>query len=230
MVGGIAHFINIDAIVAILALLFPTPMLSFLYLSCAVMNTHRIKQLRSREADTLKFLSNLDQIKVPGLRPSMSMSDIVSHIGHCISEQMTSGNPAFASDNQHNRLILDEITQYLLNDSLVTAASDEQFLMSRVNSLCCLLQKDPSTAQDSNVRTDNDGGKVDEESNLDLELSCKSKVVESQDDDASGCKQVTSGGIPRKESVGELLLNLPRIASLPQFLFHASEDSGNQVR
>ncbi|KAF7814580.1 uncharacterized protein G2W53_028549 [Senna tora] len=202
------------------------------------METLRNKQLRNREADTLKFLSNLDQIKVPGLHPSMSMTDIVSHIGQCISEQMTSGNPIFTGDNsQHSRLILEEITQYLFNDSQsqVTEASDEQFLMTRVNSLCCLLQRDPSTlaSEGTNVRTDLSvgGGKVSE-SNLDLELSCKSKVVESegQQGEASGLNKVTNSGIPRKESVGDLLLNLPRIASLPQFLFHTSEDSGNRVR
>ncbi|XP_054783137.1 uncharacterized protein LOC129290402 [Prosopis cineraria] len=196
----------------------------------SVMEPQRIRHL-SREADTLKFLNNLDQIIVPGLHPSMSMNDIVNHIGNCISEQMTSGNPAFASDNQ-SRQILEEITQYLLNDSLVTAASDEQFLMSRVNSLCCLLQKDPATAQDTNVRNYNPDGsaRVSQKTNLDLELSCRSTVVESGDDDASGSKQVSGSGMRRKESVGELLLNLPRIASLPQFLFPMSDDSVNRVR
>lgn len=200
-----------------------------------------MKLLRSREADALKFLNNLDQIKVPGLHPSMSMTDIVSHIEHCISEQMTSGNPTFAGDSQQSRLILEEITRYLFNDSQaqVTAASDEKFLMSRVNSLCCLLQKDPSTsstAEVTNVRTDlsvgtNGGGEVGE-SNLNLELSCKSNVMESkgQQHEPSTRKQVSGSGIPRKESVGDLLLNLPRIASLPQFLFPMSEDSGNRVR
>ncbi|XP_028769828.1 uncharacterized protein LOC114749577 [Neltuma alba] len=202
------------------------------YPPSSVTEPHRIKQPRNREFDALKFLNNLDQIKVPGLHPSMSMNDIVNHIGNCISEQMTSGNPAFSSDNEQSKLILEEITQYLLNDSLVTAASDEQFLMSRVNSLCCLLQKDPATTQDTSVRTDNsDGsGKVGEKTNLDLELSCRSTVVESGDDDASGSKQVSGSGMRRKESVGELLLNLPRIASLPQFLLPMADDSVNQVR
>ncbi|KAK4268066.1 hypothetical protein QN277_024771 [Acacia crassicarpa] len=197
----------------------------------SVMEPLRIKQLRSRETDALKFLNNLDQIKVPGLHPSMSMNDIVNHIGNCISEQITSGNPAFASNNEQSKIILDEITQYLLNDSLVTAASDEQFLMSRVDSLCCLLQKDPAATQDTSLRTNSDAsGKVGEKTNLDLELSCRSTVAESGDDDASGSKQVSGGGMRRKESVGELLLNLPRIASLPQFLFPMADDSVNQVR
>lgn len=192
----------------------------------------RIKQQRSREADTLKFLNNLDQIKVPGLHPSMSMNDIVNHIGNCISEQMISGNSASASDNEQHKMILDEITQYLLNDSLAIAASDELSLMSRVNSLCCLLQKDPAATQDTNLRTNytDVSENVGEKTNLDLELSCRSTAVESGDDDASGSKQVSGYGMRRKESVGELLLNLPRIASLPQFLFPMADDSVNQVR
>ena len=141
----------------------------------------RIKQQRSREAGTLKFLNNLDQIKVPELHPSMSMNDIVNHIGNCISEQMISGNSASASDNEQHKMILDEITQYLLNDSLAIAASDELSLMSRVNSLCCLLQKDPAATQDTNLRTNytDVSENVGEKTNLDLELSCRSTAVES---------------------------------------------------
>nr|AFK36890.1 unknown [Lotus japonicus] len=65
-----------------------------------VMNSHAIKDFRSRGAETLKFLSNLDQIKLPGLHPSMSMDDLVNHIGHCISTQMTSENSKFGGDSQ----------------------------------------------------------------------------------------------------------------------------------
>ncbi|KAL0397166.1 UNVERIFIED_CONTAM: hypothetical protein Scaly_0165000 [Sesamum calycinum] len=44
----------------------------------------------------------------------------------------------------------------------------------------------------------------------------------------SGSNKVSS--MSRKDSVGDLLLNLPRIASLPQFLFNISEDLENQAR
>ncbi|KAG4400258.1 hypothetical protein GLYMA_07G021300v4 [Glycine max] len=269
----------------------------------SVMNIHAMKDFRSRGAETLKFLSNLDQIKLPGLHPSMSMDDLVSHIGHCISEQMGSDNPNFAGDNQYSRSILEEFTQYLFNDSQHATTSDEQRVMSKVNSLYCLLQKDPSTAEDmtkngnslgdanalsrvnslysllqnaedamarngnglrdadvmsrvnslycllqkdpytaedTNTMTRNgngldadEGGKVGVSNSNITELSqpCKTKVsdLEVQADDASGCKQGGTG-MSRKESAGDLLLNLPRVASLPQFLFNMSEDSVNKVR
>ncbi|RZC00970.1 hypothetical protein D0Y65_016646 [Glycine soja] len=227
----------------------------------SVMNIHAMKDFRSRGAETLKFLSNLDQIKLPGLHPSMSMDDLVSHIGHCISEQMGSDNPNFVGDNQYSRSILEEFTQYLFNDSQHATTSDEQRVMSknaedamarngnglrdadvmsRVNSLYCLLQKDPYTAEDTNTMTRNgngldadEGGKVGVSNSNITELSqpCKTKVsdLEVQADDASGCKQGGTG-MSRKESAGDLLLNLPRVASLPQFLFNMSEDSVNKVR
>ena len=47
-------------------------------------------------------------------------------------------------------------------------------------------------------------------------------------EDVLGCKQPPP--MSRKDSVGDLLLNLPRIASLPQFLFNISEDVDNQAR
>ncbi|KAL2617737.1 hypothetical protein AAZV13_08G204900 [Glycine max] len=205
----------------------------------SVMNIHAMEDFRSRGAETLKFLSNLDQIKLPGLHPSMSMDDLVSHIGHCISEQMGSDNPSLAGDSQYSRSILEEFSQYLFNDSQHATTSDEQRVMSRVNSLYCLLQKDPSSAEDTDTMTRNgngldadEGGKVGVSNSNTTELSaCKIKVpdLEVQPDDASGCKQGVSG-MSRKESAGDLLLNLPRIASLPQFLFNMSEDSVNKVR
>ncbi|XP_027344917.1 uncharacterized protein LOC113857298 isoform X2 [Abrus precatorius] len=202
----------------------------------SVMNAQTIKDFRCRGAETLKFLSNLDQIKLPGLHPSMSMDDLVSHIGHCISEQIASDNPIFGGDSQYSRSILEEFTQYLFNDSQHTTASDEQYVMSRVNSLYCLLQKDPSTTQDTMTRNGkgldaDEGAKVGVSNSTHTQLSsCKTKVadLEVQPDDTSGCKQGT--GMTRKESAGDLLLNLPRIASMPQFLFPVSEDSVNKVR
>jgi hypothetical protein len=53
--------------------------------------------------------------------------------------------------------------------------------------------------------------------------------IQQDDDDASGSQQ-QGNGLSRKESAGDLLLNLPRIASLPHFLFPMSEDSDSHVR
>ncbi|XP_050910078.1 uncharacterized protein LOC127123953 [Lathyrus oleraceus] len=107
----------------------------------SVMNPHAIIGFKSRGAESLKFLSNLDQIKLPGLHPSMSIEDLVNHIGHCITEQMGPENSSFASD----RAKLEEFTQYLFNDSQIQPASDEQNVMSRVNSFYNLLQKYPNS-------------------------------------------------------------------------------------
>ncbi|KAL1340303.1 uncharacterized protein [Arachis hypogaea] len=215
-------------------------------------NTHAVRDLGNRGAETLKILSNLDQIKLSGLHPSMSMNDLVNHIETCISEQMASGNPNFAGgDGQLSRSILEEFTQCLFNDNtqLAAAVPDEHYVMSRVNSLCCLLQKDninsnPSTVTTGTMRRNGNNG-VDADANGKIGGSesnnnnntnqCKSKGIDlelnQQDGDGSGCnKQQGSSGLARKESVGDLLLNLPRIASLPQFLFPMPEDSVNQVR
>ncbi|KAI5443319.1 hypothetical protein KIW84_012105 [Lathyrus oleraceus] len=89
----------------------------------------------------MKFLSNLDQIKSPGLHPSMSIEDLVNHIGHCITKQMGPENSNFASD----RAKLEEFTQYLFNDSEIQPTSDEQNVMSRVNSSYNLIRKDPNS-------------------------------------------------------------------------------------
>ncbi|KAJ7962726.1 ATP-dependent DNA helicase [Quillaja saponaria] len=199
----------------------------------SVMGTNVIEEFRSSRGDNLKLLSTLDQIKVPGIHPSMSMSDLVSHIGHCISEQMTSGNPTFAGDSQH-RAMLEEITQYLFNDSQLTSTSDEQFLMKKVDSLCCLLQKDPSTAQNLQVKAGNGLGgngdtRVGERDSI-LVSPSKSKTAENEGELDYTCGRKQATGMSRKESFGELLLNLPRIASLPQFLFNLTEDSNNKAR
>lgn len=187
------------------------------------MNPHAIEDFR--KAETLKFLSNLNQIKLPGLRPSMSRDDLVNHIGHCISEQMGPDSSNFA-----DRSMLEEFTQYLFADSQLMQASDEPYVMSRVNSLYCLLQKDPSTTEDKTVHNTDDDRKVDASNNS---TRCETKMVDLEseqrdDDDDSGNQQEI--GLSRKESAGELLMNLPRIASMPHFLFPMSEDSGRQVR
>ncbi|KAJ7009872.1 hypothetical protein NC653_000547 [Populus alba x Populus x berolinensis] len=184
-----------------------------------VMETHAFEETRSNRTGEQKLPSNCDQIKVPGLHPSISMSDLVNHIGHCISEQMTSGNSILSGGDIKSSDILDEITQYLLGDSQVMSASDEQSVLSRVNSLCCLLQKDPATARDlqakslSNLDVDHD--KRINETNSATASACQSKFVEGfpapegEASNVSICKQAPA--MSRKDSVGELLLNLPKM-------------------
>lgn len=184
---------------------------------------------------------NWDQIKLPGIHPSMSMSDLMNHIGHCISEQMTSGNQPLSEEGSDCREILEDIAQYLLSDTQLTAASDEKSLMSRVNSLCCLLQKDPGTAQNLQVSGESSDGRPDDGNGNNAQLNNifelmpdnrprgDIKAPEGDTKDVSGSKPTT--GMSRKDSFGELLLHLPRIASLPKFLFNISEDdSESQAR
>ncbi|RDX97945.1 hypothetical protein CR513_19207, partial [Mucuna pruriens] len=179
----------------------------------SVMDCTSIEGSTSSETDS-KGPRNWDQIKFPGLRPSMSVSDFIGQIELCLSEQITSGNPPFSDGGSECKEILEDIAQHLLNDNQVAATSDEKSLMSRVNSLCCLLQKDPVTRQhshfteDSTVEVPEDGKDV--------------KPAEEELRDASAGKQAL--GMSRKDSFSDLLLHLPRIASLPKFLFNISEE------
>ncbi|XP_021911836.1 uncharacterized protein LOC110825670 isoform X2 [Carica papaya] len=155
----------------------------------SVMDTSAIEEIRSsglKEPDW-------NGIKVPGLPPSVSMNDLMSHIGQCISEQMALANPNALS------------------------ASDER-LMSRVNSLCCLLHKD--SAIENGLQGDDDSNSKLVETNT---LSLSKNFPEDDGNSSMAFSQKQSAAILRKDSVGELLLNLPRIASLPQFLYGVSE-------
>ncbi|KAJ0965781.1 hypothetical protein J5N97_026919 [Dioscorea zingiberensis] len=136
------------------------------------------------------------------------MRDLANHLEQCISEQMISGNPG---NSLPSRDVLEELTQYLLSDTQVSSTSDELSLMSRVNSLCCLLQKDGPTVQ--NLQTSNNHESLDEYG-----------PHSTPQDDRNDAAVLKQQGISRKESFGDLLLHLPRIASLPQFLFNISEE------
>lgn len=89
--------------------------------------------------------------------------------------------------------------------------------MCRVNSLCCLLQKDPSTSQNLEAKRDDN---IDINSDQNIGETFAASTHESnpaegdgESNDGSGCKQAPT--MLRKDSFAELLLNLPRIASLP---------------
>ncbi|KAA3470629.1 Pre-rRNA-processing protein IPI3 [Gossypium australe] len=186
------------------------------------------------EAVDSKGPRNWDQIKVPGLHPSMSMSDLMNHIGHRLSEHMTSENPS--SENRPDcQEMLEDIAQYLLSDTQFTTASDEKSLMSRVNSLCCLLQKDNTTGTSSQANGENydgsDDGKdvqLNRSHGFEFNITGKDdvKAFEGETKEVSSSRQAP--GMSRKDSFSELLLHLPRIASLPKFLFNISEEDGER--
>ncbi|KAE9609810.1 hypothetical protein Lal_00006755 [Lupinus albus] len=201
----------------------------------SVMDCRTIEgSLTSSETDS-KIPRNWNQIKVPGLRPSISLSDLIGHIEHCLSEQITSGNPSFNGEGPEYQEMLENISQYLLNDNQATAASDEKSLMSRVDSLCCLLQKDTTEVHNSrdneNTIEGPDGGK-------DVQISHNNfdpiqgkisrmdiKAAEEDPGDVSSGKQ--AAGMSRKDSFGDLLLHIPRITSLSTFLFNISEQDSD---
>lgn len=186
------------------------------------MDSRAIEGNGSSEAVDSKGPRNWDQIKVPGLNQSMSMTDLMSHIENCISEQITSGNPPSADQQSEYQVILDDISHYLLNDNQSTTASDEKSLMTRVNSLCCLLQKDPVTGE--SCAEGPAGGKDDQlKNNPDDKVRPDAKAPEEDAKDVLGGRQAPPA-MSRKDSFGDLLLHLPRIASLPKFLFGISEE------
>ncbi|WVZ82211.1 hypothetical protein U9M48_029498 [Paspalum notatum var. saurae] len=162
------------------------------------------------------------QLKVPGLRPSMSVDDLVNHLGNCISEQITSGNPALANNEVPTKETLGEIAQYLLGDTQgpPVSASDERSLMARVDSLCCLIQKDAAPiAKPKPEPNDSDS--------IGVEASDGSEEEFSSAPTGRSMDATNPPAMSRKDSFGELLTNLPRIASLPQFLFKIPEDNEN---
>ncbi|KAI3671484.1 hypothetical protein L1987_87222 [Smallanthus sonchifolius] len=186
----------------------------------SVMDTSASEEMRSTEIKELKGM-------VPGLHPSMSMSDLVDHIENRITKNRTPGDHhPLSHEEQESLHILEDISRCLFNDSQHTSStSDEKSIMSRVNSLCCLLQKDPTTAHDLKGETETDSDyeklvaeKGSDESNPFTGLTTGSKVPEDSSEEAGDNKPTP--GIPRNDSVGELLLNLPRIASLPRFFFN----------
>ncbi|XWS16958.1 hypothetical protein CRYUN_Cryun33cG0026400 [Craigia yunnanensis] len=205
--------------------------------SSSVMDSRAIEGSGVCEAVDSKGPRNWDQIKVPGLLPSFSMSDLMNHIGSCLSEQMTSGNPS-SENGPDCQEMLEDIAQYLLSDTQFTSGSDEKSLMSRVNSLCCLLQKDTTTGTNLQANGENydgpDNGKdvqlnKTHESEFNITAKGDAKAFEGDTKEVSSSKQAP--GMSRKDSFSELLLHLPRIASLPKFLFNISEEDGeNRAR
>ncbi|KAG6523579.1 hypothetical protein ZIOFF_013440 [Zingiber officinale] len=59
----------------------------------------------------------------------------------CSVEELASGNTSLSCDALFDKDVTDSIPQFFDNDSQSSAASDEQSIISRGNSLCCLLQQ-----------------------------------------------------------------------------------------
>lgn len=193
----------------------------------SVMDTRAVGKNANSVGYDSHGLRNLEQLKVPGLRPSMSMTDLVSHIETCISQQINSGN--LQSDEALEcKGMLEDIAQMWLSDTQCATASDEKSLMKKVNSLCCLLQ-DPTASHEPNLNGENHLQKPVQPNDASSSSACENKGNDEENDkDFAGGKPTPS--IPRIDSFGDLLLHLPRIASLPKFLFNIAEDDENQAR
>ncbi|RRT42784.1 hypothetical protein B296_00054219 [Ensete ventricosum] len=148
-----------------------------------------------------------DHLTVPGLKPSMSISDIINQIGYCISDQFASRNPHSSGTVICDKEML-ELVESLFTDSQMPA-SDERSIMLKVNSFCCLLQ-DAGVVHSQQM---NCGGPLTTDNGF---------CPEEESNKASSRR--TAANISRKDSFGELLMHLPHIASLPQFLFDIAED------
>ncbi|CAN1328723.1 hypothetical protein LINPERPRIM_LOCUS34492 [Linum perenne] len=192
----------------------------------SVMDTHAIEGRGNFESVDSRAPRNWDQINVPGLTPSMSMSDFMNHIENCITGQMNTGNTSLAADGEECHAILEDIAQYLLSDTQLTTSSDEKRIMSRVNSLCCLLQKDPTTSS-QNLQTIVEGSNEESDNGKVFQLSQPNGSLPAiKPNGGITNTNMNTNNMPRKDSFGDLLLNLPRIASLPQFLFQIREEDG----
>ncbi|XP_042052043.1 uncharacterized protein LOC121797354 isoform X1 [Salvia splendens] len=158
-----------------------------------------------------------ESLKVAGLRPSMSVTDLVNHIGNCISEQVTSGSLPSAKASECHEM-LENISQLLLSDSThCLAGLDERSLMKKVDSLCSLLQ-DPAISSSALVDGENRNQVTDPAKNVYFDLA--NDAVHSTHEKTEQAMEVGSADgpwLPRKDSLSDLLLHLPRIASLPRF-------------
>lgn len=84
-----------------------------------------IEELRNHGSESSRLFNKWDQVIVPGVRPSMSVSDFFSHIEHCLSQQMTRNGYMFSEENQQSREGTEGLTQYLFGDSEHASDSGE---------------------------------------------------------------------------------------------------------
>ncbi|XP_042376056.1 uncharacterized protein LOC121969846 isoform X1 [Zingiber officinale] len=175
-----------------------------------------LKGVNAVGSEVTNLQNSWDQLKASGLKPSMSVSDFVSQLEQCISEQITSGNPHLSGATAPAKVMLEELVQHLFSDSQVPA-SDENCVMTKVNSFCSLLQKDVGVVQSQQMKGASTSACAGVLHNDSLEHTSVQEDI--------GTKNAT--GMPRRDSFGELLMHLPRIASLRQFLFDIAEEDCN---
>ncbi|KAL2936445.1 Cytosolic phospholipase A2 beta [Bienertia sinuspersici] len=175
----------------------------------SVMDMRVLEVSTSNQSGEVKGSKTVEELIMQGIRPSMSMTDLVNHIGNCISEQRSSEFPTSTEEGSDSRnKMLEDITQHLLGDIQFTPCSDEKSLMSRVNSLCSLLQKDDTPVQTFEVTG---GGKEDttysQEPGLADQNANRNDINAPESSVKDGCKQAPV--MPRTDSFVDLLHHLP---------------------
>ncbi|KAG6469814.1 uncharacterized protein LOC122032278 [Zingiber officinale] len=153
-----------------------------------------------------------DKLRVHGPKPLLYVNDVVRRLEQRISEQITPGNPHLSGAAVPDRAALEEVVQCLFSDSHASS-SDEKSLMKKVNSFCSLLQKDVIAVQSQQMN----GGTTSSSDNA-IQNDSSELIIAKQD----APEKVS--GMSRKDSFGDFLMHLPRIASLSQFLFNIAED------
>lgn len=165
-------------------------------------------------------------LQMPGLRRSMSISDFVNHIGDHITEQITSRNMPSQKAVECQDM-LENISEILLSDAPYVADSDEKSLMKKVNSLCCLLQDPPTNSSlqthvgdyfVEGVSSANQG-----ETNHFIHSTHGEITSHAPSTSKQNFNDILASPMSRKDSFADLLLQLPRTASLPNFLFDIAE-------
>lgn len=172
-------------------------------------------------------LKNHELSKVSGLHQSMSVNDFLNHIEHHISEKMASVETSECKDT------LDNIAHHLLNDTHTITAFDEKSLMSRVNSLCSLLQDPVEESNDKpdGERNKNEHNKFKPERIFNTTPASMFEIgaLMGQEKDITDFSSFKQPNMPRGDSFGDLLLHLHRSGSLSNFLAKILEDGDNHT-
>jgi hypothetical protein len=177
------------------------------------------------------------------LKSLKSMDTLVNHTVSRLSEKFSHNSvPTGEETWQADKNIFDEIAQHLLSDSFSSVACDEQQVMARVNSMYSLIEKDVSAAHASNgntkslensgagyglgrlVKGEDDGQVCKRNDDMTEEVLSRDDRIDSQvnvmEDGYMHCKRST--GIPRQDSLGDLLVDIPGIASFPRLFVDSS--------
>ncbi|KAF8082911.1 hypothetical protein N665_0800s0008 [Sinapis alba] len=112
--------------------------------------------------------------------------------------------------NCENNPEFEDMKQLLLSDTQPDT-SDEKSVMSKVNSFYNLLETAANDGKEIGLDNNNKRHKTEEGNKVLLDHASSSKTQ----------------GMSRKDSFSDLLAHLPRITSLPKFLFNISEEDGD---